>query len=118
MTPERAKALEAVAVAASAVCDCVLRTRGPMPINALANALAALDALPAEPADAGEMVEVRLCAGINEDGGHYVFGLTGESDFGLQGTVYGADYEPICMGTIRVPKKRPPLPEVRAEVQT
>jgi hypothetical protein len=69
MTPERQKALEAVAEAARACIDPRILRLAPLRV-----ALAALDALPPDPATAGEVVEVAVWRTPRGEVFHHVAG--------------------------------------------
>ena len=128
MTPERAKALEGVAVIVQRI-----RTRKDRGIfhagkefddwAELRQLLAALDALPAEPADAGEMVEVRACVALQPDGRWNWIGFgnalgpANDETLAEYALDFGAGNAKVAaFTTARIP--RPVVPEVRAEVET
>jgi hypothetical protein len=111
MTPERQKALEAVAEAARQVA-CAPNVAGLL-IDALRHKLDALDALPPDPATAGEVVEVRAVVKRDRNTGRlFTFGRTGETDVALVNWCNG--YEVVCFLTARVPL--PTVPTVDATV--
>ena len=107
MTPERAKALENIAEAARRVIKIGLVQSD----GALAQYIAALDALPAEPADAGEMVEVqkpKVIAFSEGDDWRTVLFDDGSMFTAMDG---GRTWKPIDL-------PHPVMPVVRAEVET
>jgi hypothetical protein len=107
MTPERQKALEAVAAAAR------LDARRSGISGQLAERLAALDALPPDPAPAREVVEVRAVVKRDRNTGRlFTFGRTGETDVALVNWCNG--YEVVCFLTARVPL--PTAPTIAATV--
>ena len=86
-------------------------------------ALTALDALPAEPADAGEMVEVRACVALQPDGRWNWIGFgnalgpANDETLAEYALDFGAGNAKVAaFTTARIP--RPVVPEVRAEVET
>ena len=128
MTPERAKALEAVATIVQR-----MRKRadagewhGGKVFDVWAELrplLNALFALPAEPADAGEMVEVRACVALQPDGRWNWIGFgnalgpANDETLAEYALDFGAGNAKVAaFTTARIP--RPVVPEVRAEVET
>lgn len=110
MTPERAKALEAVAEAARALFD----GSPVLPLQALASAI---DALDAEPADAGEMVDEKtepVRVNIWRDA---VGSLDADVD-NLHRRIIRKQrgFVHVAVITARIPS--PVVPEVRAEIET
>jgi hypothetical protein len=113
MTPERQKALEAVAEAAR---EHKAAWPGPDLPDArikLHAAITALDALPPDPAPAREVVEVRAVVKRDRNTGRlFTFGRTGETDVALVNWCNG--YEVVCFLTARVPL--PTAPTIAATV--
>ena len=137
MTPERAKMLEAVAEAVGAMISAPMPAGnykvgsggGLVPFRELALlveakiALDALSSLPAEPADAGEMVEVRACVALQPDGRWNWIGFgnalgpANDETLAEYALDFGAGNAKVAaFTTARIP--RPVVPEVRAEVET
>ena len=123
MTPERAKALEGVAEAAQRYMSLHPAHENASRMDALFVALDALNTLPAEPADAGEMVEVRACVALQPDGRWNWIGFgnalgpANDETLAEYALDFGAGNAKVAaFTTARIP--RPAVPEVRAEVET
>ena len=109
MTPERAKMLEVLVVDITAMIF-----DGYVISPEVSDTLSALDALPAEPADAGEMVEVRAAV-IESPGGDLT--VVGFKPNGREWNLeHNLSWRNLATITARIP--RPVVPEVRAEVET
>jgi hypothetical protein len=118
MSPERAKALEVLVEEITAMIF-----DGYVISPDVSDALAALDVLPAEPADAGEMVKVRACVALQPDGRWNWIGFGNAHAPANDETLaeYALDFGAgnatvVAWTTARIP--RPVVPEVRAEVET
>lgn len=113
MTPERAKMLEMLVVDLTAMIF-----NGYVISPEVSDTLAALSSLPAEPADAGEMVEVWGYVRTNPKG--FVDGRvdTDEKYIRDRAAAWSRTENGPVMGTVftaRIP--RPVVPEVEAEVE-
>ena len=109
MSPERAKALEVLVEEITAMIF-----DGYVISPDVSDALAALDVLPAEPADAGEMVEVRAAV-IESPGGDLT--VVGFKPNGREWNLeHNLSWRNLATITARIPL--PVVPEVRAEVET